>query len=331
MLRPHPRRPARCRSSASRSQRSSPTAGSTRWPPTTTGSTPANPSCTSRPTSTCSTASPAARVRRRASGADVDRPSTVTGSIVAAGCRGRRRCHASPTRSCLPGAVVGRAGVVANSVVMGRIGERRTGVTDSVLGAARARRSRASTCRANAALPTDVDVRRTGRRGAGFLGSHLVDRLHRRGQRGRRRRRPVERDRSANLADARAAGGALKIHTLDVLADEFATLIGMRHPDVVYHLVVAAARPTAPLPQAGRARAGHAGGARGAPGLQGVEGGRGPAGRRAVRRGAARDLPIKEGQPGTRSACTAIVAKAVVDLLNAVPRPITPSSSRRSR
>ncbi len=56
--------------------------------------------------------------------------------------------------------------------------------------------------------------------GAGFLGSHLVDRL-------------IAEDNTvdvvddlssgslANLADARAAGGGLKIHTLDVLADEF--------------------------------------------------------------------------------------------------------------
>ena len=71
--------------------------------------------------------------------------------------------------------------------------------------------------------------------GAGFLGSHLVDRL-------------IAEDHAvdvvddlstgslANLAEARSAGGALKIHTLDVLAAEFAALTAMRSPDVVYHL-----------------------------------------------------------------------------------------------
>src|SRR6476620_183805 len=71
--------------------------------------------------------------------------------------------------------------------------------------------------------------------GAGFLGSHLVDRLIAEGQ-------TVDvvddlsRGSLANLADARAAGGALKIHTLDVLADEFAALAARRPPEVVYHL-----------------------------------------------------------------------------------------------
>ena len=52
--------------------------------------------------------------------------------------------------------------------------------------------------------------------GAGFLGSHLVDRLIAEGN-----TVDVVDDLStgslANLAEARAAGGALKIHTLDVL------------------------------------------------------------------------------------------------------------------
>ncbi|MDP9463099.1 MAG: NAD-dependent epimerase/dehydratase family protein, partial [Actinomycetota bacterium] len=71
--------------------------------------------------------------------------------------------------------------------------------------------------------------------GAGFLGSHLVDRLIAAGN-------PVDvvDDLSsgslANLADARAAGGTLKIHTLDVLAAEFAALAAKRPPQIVYHL-----------------------------------------------------------------------------------------------
>jgi UDP-glucose 4-epimerase len=71
--------------------------------------------------------------------------------------------------------------------------------------------------------------------GAGFLGSHLVDRLIAEGN----HVDVVDNLSSgslANLADARAAGGALKIHTLDVLADEFPALVAIRPPDVVYHL-----------------------------------------------------------------------------------------------
>ena len=71
--------------------------------------------------------------------------------------------------------------------------------------------------------------------GAGFLGSHLVDRLLAEDM-----ATDVVDDLSsgslANLADARAAGGSLKIHTLDVRAAEFGSLVGMRRPDVIYHL-----------------------------------------------------------------------------------------------
>ena len=71
--------------------------------------------------------------------------------------------------------------------------------------------------------------------GAGFIGSHLVDRL-------------LSEDHTvdviddlsvgslANLADARASGGALKIHHLDANSSDTDTLIGMRRPDVVYLL-----------------------------------------------------------------------------------------------
>lgn len=71
--------------------------------------------------------------------------------------------------------------------------------------------------------------------GAGFLGSHLVDRLLAEGS-----ATDVVDDLSTgalgNLADARTAGGSLKIHTLDVRLGDFASLVGMRRPDVVYHL-----------------------------------------------------------------------------------------------
>jgi UDP-glucose 4-epimerase len=73
--------------------------------------------------------------------------------------------------------------------------------------------------------------------GAGFLGSHLVDRLLAAG-------RAVDvvddlsRGSLANLADARAAGGELKIHHLDANGPDLASLIGMRRPDVVYQLAL---------------------------------------------------------------------------------------------
>lgn len=71
--------------------------------------------------------------------------------------------------------------------------------------------------------------------GAGFIGSHLVDRLLADGA-----SVDVVDDLSsgslANLAEARAVGGTLKIHHLDAASSEFGSLVGMRSPDVVYHL-----------------------------------------------------------------------------------------------
>ena len=85
--------------------------------------------------------------------------------------------------------------------------------------------------------------------GAGFIGSHLVDRLLADGD-------AVDvvddlsRGSLANLADARSAGGSLKIHHLDAGTAEAASLLGMRQPDVVYHLAAiprrAAVRPRWP-------------------------------------------------------------------------------------
>lgn len=73
--------------------------------------------------------------------------------------------------------------------------------------------------------------------GAGFIGSHLVDRL-------------LAEEHTvdvidnltvgslANLAAARASGGALRIHHLDAASREAESSIGSRRPDVVFHLAL---------------------------------------------------------------------------------------------
>jgi UDP-glucose 4-epimerase len=69
----------------------------------------------------------------------------------------------------------------------------------------------------------------------GFLGSHLTDRLLAEGI-----AVDVVDDLSsgtlANLADARSLGASLKIHHLDATAPEFVSLVGLRAPEVIYHL-----------------------------------------------------------------------------------------------
>ena len=71
--------------------------------------------------------------------------------------------------------------------------------------------------------------------GAGFIGSHLVDRLLADGH-------AVEvvdnlsTGSFANLHAARASGGELKIHNVDVTAPEFLDLVSLRRPDVIFQL-----------------------------------------------------------------------------------------------
>lgn len=73
--------------------------------------------------------------------------------------------------------------------------------------------------------------------GAGFLGSHLVDRLLAEGV-----AVDVVDDLSSgtlsNLADARRTGESLKFHHVDATSTEGLTLIGLRRPTTVYHLAV---------------------------------------------------------------------------------------------
>lgn len=73
--------------------------------------------------------------------------------------------------------------------------------------------------------------------GAGFIGSHLVDRFLAEG-----RRVEAVDDLSdgslANLADARSADAPFKFHHLDATSPEGLTLIGLRRPRVIYHLAV---------------------------------------------------------------------------------------------
>jgi UDP-glucose 4-epimerase len=73
--------------------------------------------------------------------------------------------------------------------------------------------------------------------GAGFIGSHLVDRLL-------AEQHTVDvidnltSGSLANLASARSVGGGLRIHHLDSATPETDTSIGFRHPDVIYHLAL---------------------------------------------------------------------------------------------
>lgn len=149
--------------------------------------------------------------------------------------------------------------------------------------------------------------------GAGFVGSHLVDRLLADGS-----AVDVVDDLTsgslANLAAARSAGGELSIHTLDVRTPEFASLAARREPDVIYHLGC--------LPP-GRATTEALGGA--IIGISNVIDAAAALGDTkvvvTVRASAvygdvpARDQPIKEGRPFAPAGAEGVVWRAVIDLL----------------
>jgi UDP-glucose 4-epimerase len=150
--------------------------------------------------------------------------------------------------------------------------------------------------------------------GAGFVGSHLVDRLIAEGC-----TVDVVDDLSsgtlANLAAARATqSGALKFHHLDVRSDDFTELLARRPPGVVYHLgILAPGRRTRQDLEAAFGST-----------IQVLD--------TAIRVGSPkvvatvpasalygpvpiRELPIKEGRAGDAISAVGVTARSVVELL----------------
>jgi UDP-glucose 4-epimerase len=172
----------------------------------------------------------------------------------------------------------------------------------------------------------DVTGRREGRTGgvlviggAGFVGSHLVDRLIAEG-----RAVDVVDDLSTgslgNLAAARAEAsrlevGELHIHTLDACSEDLATLIAMHRPSEVFHLALVTRHDMAAI-ELGRSftsmlgvldAARRSGVTKVVVALPATAVYGHPTGR---------DLPVKEGALAPRGV-RGVVAKAIVDLLTA--------------
>ena len=148
--------------------------------------------------------------------------------------------------------------------------------------------------------------------GAGFVGSHLVDRLLAEGV-----AVDVVDDLSTgslgNLASARAAGGELKIHHLDVTTPEAGSLLAMRHPEVLYHLAAVPRRPGS-VRDVARAFEGTLGVLEAAR-LHGISKVIVALPATAVYgRPAAKDLPMKE-RPLEPRGVRGVLARSVVDLL----------------
>lgn len=149
--------------------------------------------------------------------------------------------------------------------------------------------------------------------GAGFIGSHLTERLLAEGH-------AVDvvdhlgHGSLANLSEARQAAGALKIHTLDAVAAEFDSVVAMRSPDIVYHLgLLPAGEP-----------AEHSGAAALASLMSVLESARRRGGVKVVVALSAvalygdvtgKDQPIKESQPWKPVGVRGVITKSVADLL----------------
>jgi UDP-glucose 4-epimerase len=151
--------------------------------------------------------------------------------------------------------------------------------------------------------------------GAGFIGSHLVDRLLSEGH-----AVDVIDDLStgslANLAEARTSGGRLKIHHLDACAREAESLVAMRRPEVV-HLLTGLPREAEPATRHARSFE---------IALATVEAARRHGVGKVVAalpatvlhgHPTARSLPLKDVDPGALQprGVRGVVARAIVDLL----------------
>jgi UDP-glucose 4-epimerase len=149
--------------------------------------------------------------------------------------------------------------------------------------------------------------------GAGFIGSHLVDRLL-----AEQHTVDVVDDLStgtlANLAVARSMGGDLKIHHLDVCADEFASLVSMREPEVIVHLGWLPPGRSRPAVQATAVHAA----------LNVLDAARASGVAKVVTAVSAtalygdvpaRELPVKEGRAPAPLGTDGVVTQAVVELL----------------
>ncbi len=153
--------------------------------------------------------------------------------------------------------------------------------------------------------------------GAGFIGSHLVDRLLADGV-------AVEvvdnlsTGSFANLHVARATAGSgageLKIHNVDVTAPEFLDLVSLRRPDVIYQ--VTALSPTAAHATSSLSSAAEVVAALEAARLYGA--------RKVVvclpaqllyGEVAARDIPVKEGKVGDAVSVPHVMARTILELL----------------
>lgn len=148
--------------------------------------------------------------------------------------------------------------------------------------------------------------------GAGFVGSHLVDRLLAEGH-----AVDVVDDLSsgslANLAEARRLSAELTIHTLDAGADEFVALVALRAPDVLYHLGWLPPGHPAEVVAGGALRAS----------MNVLEAARRHGGIKVVTMVAAsalygdvpaREQPLKESQPWRPVGVRGLVTRAVLDL-----------------